>query len=122
MTNFTPSPENYTIQNISAAASHFVQLEKFFDKLVQTLWYDWGRIMEEFYADEIEDPDDTTFDFIEFESFHECILSHSVSVSGYNTFIELQIIDSNGGFQLLSKQIDDDLLKLFHEKAKLEQN
>lgn len=122
MTNFTPYKDNYTAQNIFVAASQFVQLEKFFDELVQTLWYDWGRIIQEAYAEEIEDPDDDTFDFVEFEGFHKGIVSHSVSVFGDNTFIELQIIDSNGDFQLLSKQVDDDLLKLFHEKAKWEQN
>lgn len=120
MTNFEQSQDNYTPQNILAVASYFAKAEEFFGHLVHTLWNDWGRIMEEVYADEIEDPDDTTFDFVEFESFHECIVSHSVSVKGDNVCIELQIIDSNGDFQLLSKQIDEKLLELFKSKAKWE--
>lgn len=120
MTNFTPSPENYTPQNIFVAASYFAELDKFFDKLVYTLWNNWGRIMREVYSDEIEDPDDTTFDFVDFDDFEECIVSHYATVFGYDAYVNLQIIDSNGGFQVLTKRVDDGLLKLFHEKAKFD--
>lgn len=120
MTNFEQSQDNYTPQNIFVAASYFAQLDKFFDKLVYTLWSDWGRIMQEVYSDEIEDPDDTTFDFVEFDDFEECIVSHCASVFGYDAYINLQIIDSNGDFQVLTKRIDDNLLDLFQSKAKWE--
>jgi hypothetical protein len=120
MTNFTPSPDNYTPQNIFVAASHSAQLDKFFDKLVNTLWDDWGRIMEEVYADEIADPDAYALNFVEFDDFEECIVSHYATVFGDDAYINLQIIDANGGFQVLTKRIDADLLELFRSKVKWE--
>ncbi len=118
MTNFTVEKGNYTLQNMAEVASFAEQIDKFFDHLVHTLYSDWGRIMAEEYAEQIADPDDDEFDFVEFdEKFEDSIVSHSVQNIEGHTLLNLQVIDSYGDFQQLSKFIDEEILALFKSKA-----
>jgi hypothetical protein len=121
MPNFSVQEQNYTLQNIAEVAAYAEQIDKFFDKLVLTLYSDWGPIMAAEYADQIADPDDDDLDFVEFDAddFAESIVSHSVQNIKGRTLVNLQIIDSNGDFQELSKFIDEDIIKLFKSKPHL---
>lgn len=118
MTNFIVEQGNYTLQNMAEVAIFAERIEKFFDHLVHTLYSDWGRIMAAEYAEQIADPDDDEFDFVEFdENFEDSIVSHSVQNIKGRTLLNLQVIDSYGDFQQLSKFIDEEILELFMSKA-----
>lgn len=119
MPNFSVEEQNYTLQNIAEVAAYAEQIDNFFDELVLTLYRDWGPIMAAEYADQIADPDDADFDFVEFDAddFAKSIVSHSVQNIKGRTLVNLQIIDSNGDFQQLSKFIDEKILELFKSKV-----
>lgn len=121
MPNFSVQEQNYTLQNIAEVAAYAEQIDKFFDKLVLALYRDWGPIMAAEYADQIADPDDDDLDFVEFDAddFAESIVSHSVQNIKGRTLVNLQIIDSNGDFQELSKFIDEEIVNLFKSKPHL---
>ena len=117
--NFSVEEQNYTLQNLADVAVYAEQIDKFFDHLVLTLYREWGWIMAAEYAEQIADPDDDEFDLVEFDAddFAESIVSHSVqNINGY-VLVNLQVIDSNGDFQQLSKFIDEEILALFKSKA-----
>ena len=117
--NFSVEEGNYTLQNLADVAVYAEQIDKFFDHLVLTLYREWGWIMAAEYAEQIADPDDDEFDLVEFDvdDFAESIVSHSVqNINGY-VLVNLQVIDSNGDFQQLSKFIDEEILALFKSKA-----